>query len=140
MGQPPVEGPKRKPDGIPAQVPQATRGLKRAIDPDIIAEELLPGIKTEGRGDAAKHPDTVVIVQDFAHLGQAGAMHEHDPIHELNIVLLARGNHFGQCATIRGAGLFADDMLVVCRRLQHEAFAQRRRQRNINRVHVRRGQ
>ena len=79
---------------------------------------------------------TDVTVQDFAQTLQATTVHEHDAIHELDVMFLTRGDDFGDVSGSAADGFFNEDMLAGLRGADDPFFAQSRGQRDVNGINV----
>jgi hypothetical protein len=136
----PVQRPQKETDGIPAEVAQAAGGFERGIRADVVSKKILTEVEAEQREQPLQLAEACAIVQNLADFWQARAVHEHHAVKELHGMFPARGEHFFQFGEAGGAGFFAEDMLAGGGGAQDKFFPQTGRQRNVNRVHVRRGE
>ena len=107
-----MHGPEGDADGVPAEVAEAAGGFEVGVGADVVFEEVVGGAERELGGDAADVPDGSGVVEGFAEGVESGAVHEHDAVHELDVCLLAGGEHFVEVGRVEGAGLFAEDVFA----------------------------
>src|ERR1017187_3819148 len=112
LRKPPVHGPEGKSDAIPTEITQASIRLQIALRSNIGDEEILQGTERKCRGNPPDGANGLAVIEHFPDSLQAAAVHEHDVIHELDLVSLASLQHFNQLNHTGGAGFFADDVFA----------------------------
>src|SRR5690606_22196968 len=104
---PPVHRPECQTQVVPAKIAECPERFQIAVHSDVLLAELLGAKETKGRIDSADRPDTTGVLEGLTHTLQPPAVHEHDAIHVLHAVLLARLEDLTHLAGIAGRRFFS---------------------------------
>ena len=135
FGQSVLHGEQREADVVPAEVAQAAHRFQAAADSDVALFEIVRSEKAELRRDASQIADRA-RVDRFANGRQTVTVHEHDAVHVLHVVRLARREDFLDVGQRVAARFFAHHMLAGLSGFDDPLLADSSRQRNVNRVDV----
>ena len=136
LRKPPVHGPKGKSDAIPTEITQASVRFQVALRSNIGDEEFLRGTESECRSNPPDGANSLAVIKHFPDALQAPAVHEHDVVHELDLVSLASIQHFSQLNYTGGAGFFADDVFASLGGSLDPVSADAGGQGDVNRIDI----
>ncbi len=128
--------PKDETNGIPTEVPETTVRLQVTVHAYVLSQKILGSPKTELRGNPAQVTDGPFILHHFPNLGQTIAVHEHNPIHELNARPLTGFNHALHLLQRSPAGFFAQQVLPCLSDFQGPLRPQTGGKWQIDGIHV----
>jgi len=107
--------------------------FQAAAHPDVSGEEIRWRVEAELGVEAAQGAEFPGI-EDLADGFEAPGVHEHDAVHELDVVRLASAGHFGQIGRVERAWLFAEDVLSGLSGADDPLLAQAGGQGDVNRL------
>jgi hypothetical protein len=131
-----VHHPQRKTNVVPAKVSKAAKWLKFTAGPDIVFGKFVGTTEAELAGDSPQLPDAASVIQHFPQFIQPLAVHKHDPVHELDFVLFACGDHFFGFSGITSDRLFGKNVFARLGCPNHPFLAQARGNREINGIDI----
>ena len=88
-------------------------------------------------GDSRDRTDRGSIIERFSEHRQPLAVHEHDPVHKLDVILLADIKNLFQVGCTHRSGLFGQHVLPLLCSSKNPFFPNAGWQRNVNGIDVR---